>query len=114
MAAGNKRKRLIRYGKYKPRRRNNIPHEDDSMSWFPASQDIDQSQKPPPLPPKKPGSQKEAMMAAEPPADKVQNMMEFTGMDRSTAVKYLKVGGIMEAFGVHHESLWRGHVLRFN
>jgi hypothetical protein len=82
---------LKTYGK---RQRRFIPFNefgDDNMSWLPKAEDIDTSQKPPPLPPNKPKSQKAATMPVEPDEGKILMLMEVTGLDRNNAARYLRV-----------------------
>ena len=89
---GGKRKpRFKTYGKQA--RRGQIPFSSlDNDMYFPNSNEIDQSQKPPALPPNKPTSQKAATMAVEPDEEKIMTLMEFcAGMSRTDAVRYLKV-----------------------
>lgn len=50
-----------------------------------------------PLVPKRPDSQK-AAMSAEPTADQVEQVINFTGTDRTTAIRFLKVSRKLERF----------------
>lgn len=62
------------------------------MSWFPPTSQIDQTQAP--VPPNVAGrvmSQKAASMPAEPEEEQVLGLMEFTGLMREQAIRYLKV-----------------------
>lgn len=59
--------------------------------FFPSNPDL--SQKPPVIPARPPRSQKEATMAVEPSQENIDNVTAFCGMDRATAVRYLKVSG---------------------
>lgn len=90
MAAG-KRKRPITYGKQKSRLRSSS-YSDYDMGWFPGTDKIDHSQKPPALPANKPTSQKAATMPVEPEDEVVNQLMDFTSLPRSQAIRYLKVG----------------------
>lgn len=63
----------------------------DMGSWLPPTNQINYSQQPPPLPPNKPTSQKAATMAVEPNEDQISMLIDFTGMPKSEAVRYLKV-----------------------
>ena len=80
-----KRKRLVQYGKQTRRK-------DLSSMFFPNTNELDQDQKPPPLPANKPTSQKAATMPAAPNEDDVKTLIEVVGMGRTDAVRYLKVG----------------------
>ena len=88
-----KRKRVITYGKRQTQRQLQSQFHSDVVmgSWLPSSDNIDHSQTPPDLPPKKPTSQKAATMPAEPDEGAVQSVSEVTGMLRSEAIRYLKV-----------------------
>ena len=77
--SGGKRKQPFRtYGKRFRRLNSPFSFSDPNM-FFPNSNDIDQSQNPPALPPNKPTptSQKAATMPVEPDAEKVNTLMEF-------------------------------------
>lgn len=94
--AVGKRKQQITYGK-RSRRRSDarldfFSNDNDEMSWYPSLDKIDHSQNPPPLPANKPTSQKAASMPAEPSDEDIRNVQEFTGMPRTDAIRYLKVG----------------------
>lgn len=84
MAAG--KRKVQTYGKQAHRRLRPAR----AMSFFPSNYDT--SQQPSHPPPRPPRSQKEATMASEPSDDNIANVSAFTGMDRGTAVRYLKVG----------------------
>ena len=90
MAAGKRKRQLKQYGKLRRPQRTITwaPDEDTDMSWLPSSSDIDHTQK---ALPKKPQSQREATMPAEPDDDSVAMLMEIAAMDRMQAVRYLKV-----------------------
>ena len=59
--------------------------------FFPNTNDIDQTQNPPALPPNKPTSQRAATMPSEPDEASVSTLQEFIGIPGHLAVRYLKV-----------------------
>ena len=60
--------------------------------FFPDKPDMSQNTPPPvAVPAKAPQSQKEATTAMEPMESSVDDVVAITGMDRATAVRYLKV-----------------------
>ncbi|KAI7161395.1 hypothetical protein KC349_g2771 [Hortaea werneckii] len=82
MAAG--KRKLQTYSKHAARRLRPPPE----MSFFPSSYDT--SQHPPAQPSRPPASQKQATMASEPSEENIENVTAMLGMDRSTAIRYLK------------------------
>jgi hypothetical protein len=88
-----KRKPIVTYGKRargRPQRRLSLSSDGVEM-FFPNSNEIDTSQQPPPLPPKKFTSQKAASMPAEPEDEKIETFTSVTDAPRAIAIRYLKV-----------------------
>ena len=90
--AGKRKRGLVQYGKRHALNTLlfNNRFVNDNM-FFPPTNDIDQSQRAPPLPPNKPVSQKAATMASQPSEGDIDMLMAVTSLPRSDAIRYLKV-----------------------
>ncbi|KAK5121913.1 hypothetical protein LTR85_004485 [Meristemomyces frigidus] len=74
------------YGRFGKQARSFLHTPADNDMFFPSSPNTDQT----PTVPNKPQSQREATMASEPSQDLIEAVTAVTGMERGTAVRYLK------------------------